>query len=204
MKIVVVGIDTEVGKTVVATLIAMALDGSYWKPVQCGTPSDLAWVEGYLTQKCYPSAYFFKTPCSPHLAARIEGITPDPGKITPPEHNGVLIIEGTGGVLAPLNESETWADVAVHWDAYWVLVHRHYLGSLNHFLLTVESLKQRKVPLAGVIFNGVGDLATEEMLLNKARCPCLARLNWETKLTPRRMREIAHTWKPHLQEILGL
>ncbi len=203
-NIVIVGINTEVGKTVVSTLFAKALNAHYWKPVQCGMPSDHDWVKSHIGERCFPSSFSLKTPCSPHLAARYENIRLDASRLKPPAHNGLLIIEGTGGILAPLNETETWADAAVRWDAVWVLVHRHYLGSLNHCLLTLEALKHRNVPLAGMIFNGEGDLETEAMLLQKANSHCLGRLAWEPELTQSRIEEIAHTWKSALHKALGL
>jgi dethiobiotin synthetase len=202
-QIVIAGIHTEVGKTVVATLFTQALNASYWKPVQCGVPSDQEWVQSVTGQHCYPSTFFLKTPSSPHLAARKEGIRIESRDLQLPEHNDLLIIEGTGGILAPLNETETWIDAALQWQAGWVLVHRHYLGSLNHFFLTIEALKQRGVPLLGVVFNGEGDAATEEILIQKAGSRCLGRLVWEQQLTKSRLQEIADTWKPTLQSILG-
>ena len=73
--IVVAGIDTEVGKTVVSAILTEALDGCYWKPVQCGQPSDSDWVENQLSLKgrCFPTTFSLVTPCSPHLAARKRG-----------------------------------------------------------------------------------------------------------------------------------
>lgn len=203
-NIVIAGIDTEVGKTVVAALFAIALQARYWKPVQCGTPSDLDWVKNQTRQFCYPSDFSLKTPCSPHLAARYENIRIEANQLKPPRYDGLLIIEGTGGILAPLNETETWIDAAVQWDAGWVLVHHHYLGSMNHCLLTIEALKQRKIPLLGVVFNGEGDLETEQMLLKKADSQTLGRLAWEKELNPLKIKEIAYAWKPVLHKALGL
>ncbi len=176
-RILIVGIDTGVGKTVVSTLFCQALRAAYWKPVQCGIPTDCEWVEK-LGIRCYPSSIVLKEPCSPHLAARLEGVGIEAKELKPPEHSGALIIEGTGGLLAPLNENEAWIDAALHWGGEWVLVHRHYLGSLNHFLLTVEAMRHRGIPLRGVVFNGKGDPATEEMLLKRAGAACLARVPW--------------------------
>ena len=205
-RIVVAGIHTEVGKTVVSAIITEALDGSYWKPVQCGFPSDKDWVEGNLSKRdcCHPSNFSLHTPCSPHLAARKEGIRIEARTLLPPISALPLIIEGTGGLLAPLNEAEAWADAAIHWNARWILVHRHYLGSLNHFALTIEAMKQRKIPIFGVIFNGEGDAITEKMLLQKANTSCLGRLAWQEQITPTTIRRIAQEWKPSLLSALGL
>lgn len=199
-RIVVAGIHTGVGKTVVSALLSEALDAAYWKPVQCGTPTDREWVESRLSAKgrCYPSSVYLQTPCSPHLAAEKEGIRIEASQIYPPAHAGCLIIEGTGGLFAPLNEKESWVDAALAWDADWLLVHRHYLGSLNHFLLTVEAMRKRHIPLLGVVFNGEGDLRTEEMLLNRAESRSLGRIAWEKSWTKRRFREVAGRWKQSL------
>ncbi len=203
-QIIVAGIHTGVGKTVVAALLIKALNASYWKPIQCGTPKDSEWVKNFTGNHCYPSSVFLKTPCSPHLAAKKEGIRLHAQNLQPPKHAGLLIIEGTGGILSPLNETETWIDAAAPWQAGWILVHRHYLGSLNHFLLTIEALKQRQIPLLGIVFNGDGDLATEEMLMQKANSRCLGRLLWEKQFTKSRIQKIASSWKSTLHSALGM
>jgi dethiobiotin synthetase len=205
-RIVVVGIHTEVGKTLVATVLTEALNGYYWKPVQCGMPCDETWVQNHLCipNRCFPSTYALKTPCSPHLAARREGVQIELSRLVPPMHDEILMIEGTGGILAPLTETESWISAAMNWNAQWVLVHRHYLGSLNHFFLTVEALRLRKISLSGVIFNGEADLQTEEMLLGAAQAPCLGRLTWQRLLTPSTIQRIAREWKPILHSALGV
>jgi dethiobiotin synthetase len=205
-RIVVAGIDTEVGKTVVSAILTEALDGCYWKPVQCGRRSDSAWVQEKLSCKarCFAPIFSLYSPCSPHLSAKKEGIRIEAKNLIPPACSLPLVIEGTGGLLAPLNEIETWADAAIHWNARWILVHRHYLGSLNHFALTIESMKLRQAPLLGVIFNGKRDFETEEMLLKKANTCCLGRLSWQKQLTPKIVQRIAKEWKPALLSALGL
>lgn len=177
-RIIVAGIHTGVGKTVVSTLLAQKLGAAYWKPVQCGEPTDCKWVEKHSLVRCYPSAFSLKTPCSPHLAAKLEGLRITAKEIRPPEHPGVLIIEGTGGILAPLNEEESWADAAIQWGAEWILVYRPYLGSFNHFLLTVEVMRHRKIPLWGVVFNGEID----EMLLTRAKTNFLGQIGGTWKI----------------------
>jgi dethiobiotin synthetase len=206
IRIIVAGINTGVGKTAISAIITESLDGNYWKPVQCGFPSDMAWVQERLSSKrrCYPSSFQLQDPSSPHLAAKKEGMRIGAKNLIPPKSPRPLVIEGTGGVLTPLNELEVWADAAARWDALWILVHRHYLGSLNHFALTVESMKLRKFSLLGIIFNGIGDLETEEMLLTKAQAACLGRLGWQKTLTPMTVQRIAKEWKPHLIKALGL
>lgn len=205
-RIVVAGISTEVGKTVVAAILTEALHGYYWKPIQCGMPQDRVWVDKRLSSKkhCYSESFCLSDPCSPHLAARKEGKCIEAKNLIPPSCSEYLVIEGTGGILAPLNETETWADAAAHWNARWVLVHRHYLGSLNHFFLTVDSMKERKLPLLGVVFNGEGDQETEEMLLKRANTLCLGRLSWVEQWTRTIVQRLGEEWRPTLLEALGL
>ena len=203
-RIGVAGIHTEVGKTVIAAIVTEALQGYYWKPIQCGAPRDRDWVNERLSQKnrCYPENFYLRTPCSPHLAARAEEVVITLKDLVPPVSSGPLIIEGTGGLLSPLNEAELWADAAIHWEAHWILVHRHYLGSLNHFFLTIESMLHRQLPLLGIVFNGQGDRETEEMLLKKAQTRCLGRLIWQQQLTATVIQKIAKEWKTILQSAL--
>lgn len=199
-RIIIAGIHTEVGKSVIAAIVTEALQGCYWKPIQCGMPRDRDWVNERLSQpgRCYPEHLRLNASCSPHLAARIENVNIQAKDLIPPTCFDPLIIEGTGGILAPLNEKENWLDAAVHWNAQWILVHRHYLGSLNHFLLTMEAMQHRNLPLLGVIFNGEGDLETEQMLLQQTNTRCLGRLLWYKELTPNMIQKTAKTWKQTL------
>ncbi len=203
--IIVAGISTEVGKTVVSTILTESLASYYWKPVECGEEKDSFWVASHLShpERCFPPSFSFKTPCSPHLAARLEAVSLKAKDLVPPVCEDFLVIEGTGGILAPLNETETWMDAALSWQGQWILVHRHYLGSLNHFALTIEAMRARNISLLGVVFNGAGDAGTEEMLLKKGNTRCLGRLLWHDQLTPSMIRETAALWKQTLQSALG-
>lgn len=202
---VVAGIDTDVGKTLVSAIVTEALDGCYWKPVQCGPAADRRWVEEHLSKKerCYPERYQLQAPCSPHQAARMEQLKIDADALLLPSCSRHLIIEGCGGILTPLNETESWIDAAIHWKAYWILVHRHYLGSLNHYLLSIACLKQRKMNLLGVVFNGAGDFETEKMLLRRAKTICLGRLPWIEQFTSEMIQHWVKEWRPALQSALG-
>jgi len=204
--IIVAGIGTEVGKTVVSAILMEALHAHYWKPIQCGLPRDRDWIETMFAHKglCYPEIFCLKTPCSPHIAARKEGLRIEARDLVLPFCDKPLVIEGTGGILVPLNENELWFDAALLWEAHWILVHRHYLGSLNHFLLTVAFLRQREIPLSGIIFNEEGDRETEEMLLQRADTRCLGRLVWQEHWTPEKLRSLAKEWRPSLLTSLGV
>lgn len=101
-NIIVAGIGTDVGKTVVCSILIDALEADYWKPVQCGQDSDREKIEQLVPGcKTHREAYALKAPCSPHHAAQLEGATIDPIQIHPPQSERPLIIEGCGGLLVP-------------------------------------------------------------------------------------------------------
>lgn len=165
--IFITGIGTGVGKTLVSAIVTEAIGGWYWKPVQAGFDegTDTEWVGERLSRRAahgdlagasrvLPEAYRLSMPASPHIAAREEGIdirVDDLVARLPAERP--LVVEGAGGLLVPLNEREFMADLALALDATVILVSRHYLGSINHSLLTAEVCRVRGLRVAGWIFN---------------------------------------------------
>jgi dethiobiotin synthetase len=158
--IIVTGTDTGIGKTVFAAALAGALGAHYWKPVQAGIEDEgtdaqrVAHLSGLPRAQVLEEAYRLETPCSPHLAAEIDGVTIDPARLALPKVEGPLVVEGAGGVLVPISRRETYADQFARWGAPVVLVARTQLGTINHTLLSVEALRARGVPILGVAFVG--------------------------------------------------
>lgn len=198
-KIMIAGIGTEVGKTVVSAIIATLLKGDYWKPVQCGDEegSDTALMKKWLGSEhtIFNPAYSLKAPLSPHHAACLENVFIDEKQIHLPQTLRPLIIEGVGGVLVPLNDKTLSIDVFKHWDCKWIIVSKHYLGSINHTLLTLEYLKQQKFPLLGIIFNGSPNLESETVILQTSQLPCLGRLKNETYIDRKIIQRYAGQWQ---------
>jgi dethiobiotin synthase len=156
---VVVGIGTGVGKTLASAILCKALDAAYWKPIQTGWlsgegDSDTRDVVALSGCKSYPESYLFNEPLSPHAAAKIDGAEIDESMIKIPEHDGILIIEGAGGLMVPLNHRTLYIDLLAQWKLPVILVLRHYLGNINHTLLSLEALKQREIPIVGLIEQG--------------------------------------------------
>jgi dethiobiotin synthetase len=156
--IVVTGTDTGVGKTVFAAALAHALGAHYWKPVQAGLDdaSDserVAELAGLPERRVLPEAYRLTTPCSPHRAAEIDGITIEQSRLALPSVRP-LIVEGAGGALVPLTDEILFADQFASWRQPVVVVARTALGTINHSLLTIEALRARSVPILGVAFVG--------------------------------------------------
>ena len=153
------GIGTDVGKTVVSSILCELLHATYWKPIQSGDlqNSDSKKIQQWLnnTVEIIPEAYLFSEALSPHVASKIDGVSINPAMLNLPKTAGNLIVEGAGGWLVPINESGiTFADLAEQWNIPIILVSRHYLGSINHTLLTIESIRSRNVNIHGIIYVG--------------------------------------------------
>jgi len=183
MKIFITGIGTDVGKTIAASIVTEALEADYWKPIQAGDldMSDSHKVKSKIkSQKSFfhPNAYALHTPASPHFAAQVDGITIDLKQIKEPKTENHLVIEGAGGVLVPLNDTDCLIDL-IQKDYKVIVVSRHYLGSINHTLLTFEALQNRKISVAGIIFSGDENKATEEIIVKKTGAKCIGRIDNE-------------------------
>ncbi len=176
----VTAIHTASGKTLVSAILAQALQADYWKPVQSGSDRDSDTVKNLLLSEhsiIFNEAYSLKASLSPHAAAQREGKRISLSNILLPENEGNdLIIEGAGGVLAPLNDEEVVIDIAAKFDAEIILVSNHYLGSINHTLLTCNELKRRNLKVKGIVFNGVPNKDTEDIILKKTGYKCLLRI----------------------------
>ena len=183
MKIFITGIGTDVGKTVASAIVTQALEADYWKPIQAGDldHSDTDKVKALVSNKksqFHPNAYALNTPASPHYAASLDGIVLDIKKIQEPITANHLVIEGAGGILVPLNDTDSIIDL-IQKDHKVVVVSRHYLGSINHTLLTFEALKNRNIAVAGIIFSGDENQATESIILKKTKVNCIGRIDNE-------------------------
>ena len=181
--IVVTGTDTGVGKTIFAAALTGALGARYWKPVQAGPDEDggsdtlrVARLAGVPEQRIIPEAYRLATPCSPHRAAELDGVTIDPARLDLPLGDGPLVVEGAGGVLVPLTRQWLYADQFARWGAPVVLVARTGLGTINHTLLSLEALRTRTVPVLGVAFVGEENADSEATIAALGRVKRLGRL----------------------------
>ncbi len=205
MKLFITGISTDVGKTIVSAIIVEALLADYWKPIQAGDleNSDTLKVKSLISNsksQSFENAYQFQTAASPHLAAVNEGITIDLKKIIEPKTKNHLIIEGAGGIFVPLNDSDCVIDL-IQSDYKVVIVSRHYLGSINHTLLTIEALKNRKINIAGIIFSGNENKATESIILSKTNINFIGRINQEPFFDKNVISEYADLFRENLLEI---
>ena len=205
MKLFITGISTDVGKTIASSILVEALEADYWKPIQAGDldNSDSHKIESYISNKktvIYENSYRLNTPASPHLAAQIDGVLIDLKKINEPSTKNHLVIEGAGGLFVPLNNTDCVIDL-IKPDYKVVVVSRHYLGSINHTLLTIEALQNRKINIAGIIFNGDENKATEEIILSKTGIKCIGRINEEPYFDKNIILEYADIFRENLASL---
>ena len=204
--IFVTGIGTEVGKTVVSAILVEALRADYWKPIQVGDldETDTERVRKLLSNRhsfLHPETVRLRTSASPHAAARREGKEIHLGMFSIPKTASTgrpLVIEGAGGVLVPLNETHCMVDLIERLHCETVVVSKHYLGSINHTLLTVEALERRGIEILGLVFNGEENADTESLILSKTGVPLLGRIRWEPRITPELIKRYAGELAPVL------
>ena len=154
----VTAIGTNIGKTIVSSVLVNALKADYWKPVQAGTDdlTDSDLIRATSDYTVFPEKYVLKKPASPHQSAAEENIEIKLSDFVLPESKRTLIIEGAGGMMVPLNvNGDLVSDIAVRFQLPLIIVSSFYLGSINHTLLTLEYAKKLNVRVALLVFNGV-------------------------------------------------
>lgn len=176
------GTDTDVGKTIVTAgilryLCDHGIDAVSMKPVQTGAEQgDAGLVAPDLSvhhaaagisvdsdERALMTPYLYEPACSPHLAGRMAGRYPDIAHIVDcasrlREGHDCLLVEGAGGIMAPLTESETMLDLMQALAAPVVLVAHRGLGTINHSLLSIEALKKAGLAITGLVFNETRDV----------------------------------------------
>ena len=193
-QFVITGTDTDIGKSVFAAALTAALGASYWKPVQAGlangTDSEtIARLGGIDPARILPERYRLKIPASPHFSAAQEGIVIGLNDLVIPQVDGVLIIEGAGGALVPVNPDLLFADLFAHWALPVIIVASTSLGTINHSLLTIEALRSRGVPIHGIAFIGDENVDSEQTICRIGAVPHLGRLPIIDELTPASLRD---------------
>jgi dethiobiotin synthetase len=205
MKLFITGISTDVGKTIASAIITEALEADYWKPIQAGDleNSDSHKVKSFLSNKItvvHPNSYALNAPASPHLAAELDNIVIDLKKIIEPKTANHLVVEGAGGIFVPLNSNDCVIDL-IQPDYKVIVVSRHYLGSINHTLLTIEALENRNIAIAGIIFSGEENKATESIILSKTRIKCIGRIEQEPYFDQNVIKEYADLFRENLLKL---
>ncbi|QVL53506.1 MAG: dethiobiotin synthase [Cyanobium sp. M30B3] len=196
-RLVVCGTDTDVGKTVVSAWLVQGLGAHYWKPVQSGLDaggdrSSLARLLPGAADRLLPEAYRLSRPLSPHWAAELDGVAIEPDRLHLPAVAGPLVVETAGGVLVPLRRDWLQIQQLQRWRLPLLLVARSGLGTLNHTLLTLEALRQRALPVLGLVLNGAPHPDNPRTLEQLGGVPVLAEL---PPLQPLDAAALARQWQ---------
>jgi dethiobiotin synthetase len=201
MRLIVAGIGTDIGKTVVSAILVKMLGADYWKPIGCGPKeqSDSNVIKSIIDNQgitIHPSAYHFAAPLSPHHAGALEDppIQANRELIRIPDQERSIVIEMVGGIMVPLNNNETTLDLFLEWNLPLVIVSKNYLGSINHTLLTIDCLKQRKANILGIVFNGSENSYSESFILNYTQLPMIGRVQEEEEITPTVINRYSQEW----------
>lgn len=187
------------GKTLAAAIVTEGLGADYWKPVQAGNlnGTDRMLVGRLVSRHCttHPETHQLTVPASPHDAAQQDGIALSLGDFQLPETaQKPLVIEGAGGLMVPLNQSQMVIDLIPLLADEVILVSANFLGSINHTLLAIEALKQRNIPITGLIFNGDRYAAGEDWITYHTGVPVLGRLNPEPEVNTDVVQRYAAAW----------
>ena len=180
-QIIVTGIGTDVGKTVVSAILAQALKAFYWKPIQAGEleNTDTIKVNSWTDQSVtvLPEAFRLKSAISPHAASAIDGVQISRESLKLPEIKGNLVVEGAGGLLVPVNYSGLLlVELFKEWNLPIIVVSRHYVGSINHTLLTIDYLKNKGFNILGIVFVGDENVPSETFICSTTGIEILARI----------------------------
>jgi len=190
-RIFVTGTDTDIGKTTVAAILTAGLDATYWKPIQSGTregtdTDTLKDLTGFPDTRFCPPVYALQAPLSPHLAAARENrvINLDAIILPAQAQAGPLVIEGAGGLMVPLNDRELMIDLIKRLLLPVVLVASNRLGTINQVLLSLEALRSRHIPVAGVVLNRGTNDEHAGAIEHFGRVPVLAQIPEYPSLGP--------------------
>lgn len=203
-KIFITGISTDVGKTIASAIVTEALQADYWKPIQAGelNNTDKHKVERLVTNsksKFHESNFDLVTPMSPHAAAEIDGIQIKLSDIKEPKTKNHLVIEGAGGLLVPFNNKNTILDL-IKPEYKVIVVSRHYLGSINHTLLTVNLLKEKGFDVS-IIYSGDEHPTTEAIIQKMTKVNVIGRIDEEPYFDANVVKEYAETFKKVLEKL---
>lgn len=190
--LIVTGIGTDIGKTIVSSWLCIHTGWSYWKPIQTGAERNSIDLDSYRVSELsgvqiIRESYVYAKGCSPHEASAQVGEHIEKSRLTLPSIP--TIIEGAGGVCVPINTTTLLIDIVVEWRIPVLVVSKGYIGAINHTILTVEALQSRSVPILGIVINGESNRYTHNAIEYHTGCvientiPILDTINYESLRT---------------------
>jgi dethiobiotin synthetase len=201
---VITGIGTEVGKTFCSTVICIALETNYWKPIQAG---DLEQLDSDFVQKyssnteIEQSLYLLKQPLSPHESARLDGFSLKLNDFLLPTFKKNTLIEGAGGLCVPINQELLLLDVFKMWNLPLIVVTKHYLGSINHTLLTLQELHRSGLKIFTLVINGIRNESSERVYRTHFPELKITYISHLDEINRVSIRELAKDWKNQFFEL---
>ena len=189
-RVFITGTDTNIGKTVVSAILMAGTGGDYWKPVQSGTVdgTDSQFIQSLLgcsAERIHKERFVLSQPLSPHAAALIDDEHINLSDFVLPEAGDRnLIVEGAGGVLVPLNEHHLVVDLIERLDLPAIVVARSGLGTINHTLMTLRTLRSQGVQVIGVIMNGTKNQSNRQAIEHYGQIPVIGEVEPLAVLSP--------------------
>lgn len=174
-SIMITGTDTGAGKTFLTALLAQYFleegkSACVFKPVQTGSPSpsqpeDPIWIQKFLNCDIpWHVTYCFAPPVAPTMAdtdnvISFDKIITDFNKLQ--NHYDIVLVEGAGGLRVPVTQTQDMRDLAQALNSPVLLASRPNLGTINHTLLSLEALTNKKIDCMGVIVSGFNPDTTD-------------------------------------------
>lgn len=190
------GTDTGIGKTVVSAMMTLGLSATYWKPIQSGLQEEtdtefVKRVTGLPDTHFKPERYRLQEPLSPHASAAIDGVSISLNDFKIPNHQtNHMVVEGAGGLLVPLNDKAMIVDLIEYLNLPVLLVVRSELGTLNHTFLSLEALRNRGIPIIGVIMNGPINESNRKAIEKYGNIEVIAEIEHEENLNSNKLTSI--------------
>ncbi|SPP98350.1 dethiobiotin synthase [Bradyrhizobium vignae] len=187
-RIVVTGTGAGIGKTVFCAGLVNLLGAKFWKPIQAGLEGEtdterVARLGNLPSHRIVPESYRLKAAAWLH-SAEIDEVRIKTGSLDVPDTGGQpLVVEGTGGVMEPLNCGSLYIDLLKRWRLPVVLCASTTLGAVNCSLLSIEALRRRHIDILGVAFVGQKNSDAVRAICEIGRVRWLGRLPWITPLS---------------------
>jgi adenosylmethionine-8-amino-7-oxononanoate aminotransferase len=191
------GIGTDIGKTFCSAILCALWEADYWKPIQTGSVQDALEVLRLSPgTPIHVSTLLFAEPASPHWSAQLEGDRIDLATLRDNAPEGYYtVVEGAGGALVPINESEDMIDLAITLDLPILLVAGTGLGTLHHTLATVHSVRARGVKIAGVLLNGPAHGDNAKQIRDRGHVEILGRVPELFPADAQSVAELVKSWR---------
>lgn len=195
-SVFVTGTGTDIGKTLCSALLCTLWEADYWKPVQTGQSVDS--LEILRLSPCTPihlSTIHLQEPASPHWAAQLEDFKIELPLLLSEHPEGYsLVVEGAGGPLVPLNDSEDMIDLAKGLGLPFLVVASTGIGTLHHTLATLHSIRARGGVIAGVLFNGEAHGENARQIRDRGQAPILGRVPPLYPVDAQSIQSLASAW----------